>query len=650
VDTPRLLKNRYRLGSVIGRGGMGVVWLATDEVLDRSVAVKEVSFPPGLPDEEQNKLRRRTLREARTTARLNHPNVVGVYDIVEDEDRPWIVMEFVPSRSLAEAVRADGPMTPERTAAIGLQLLAGLRAAHAAGVLHRDVKPSNVLLAEDGRVVLGDFGIATAKGGSTVTSSGVLIGSPSYMAPERARGRDVGPESDLWSLGATLYTAVEGRPPFDRDSAVATLAALVMDDPDAPERAGPLWPLIRGLLQRDPAERPTVDSVASTLREIAEASAEAPSASPDTHEPARRPATGKPRRTRRSGKAGRPTAEKAEQSGRPAAEEAERSAAEAPPAQAPLAPEPSAPAPAAKVAPNIPRPRQAPDESSSLNAPPDDASPDPSAPDATGTAEPGPADPGDPAGRAAPGPSSLSSLSSTGTVRGVGTGASRRVPVALAALAVVLAVVLLGWAATSLFADDPGRRSAHKPATTPSGAASRPSPTASPTTSASAAAPPTSPSVSPTGTTGPLPAGYHWHHDSTHFSIAVPDGWSAEHHGHYLYVEDPHSSRTLIVDQSDTPKSDPLADWREQESARKSGFPGYHRVHLRSVDYPQARKAADWEFTYNGSGGHTHVLNRNILANSKHAYALYWQVPDSKWESSRKIFDVFAATFRPAKG
>jgi hypothetical protein len=219
------------------------------------------------------------------------------------------------------------------------------------------------------------------------------------------------------------------------------------------------------------------------------------------------------------------------------------------------------------------------------------------------------------------------------------------------ALALVLAVVLLGWAASGMFGDDDrDRPSARKPGTVPSGNASSPSPTASPTASATAAPPSASPTVSPTGTTGPLPDGYHWHHDSTHFSIAVPDGWSAEHHGHYLYVEDPHSSRILIVDQTDTPKSDPLADWRQQESARRSSYPGYHRIHLRSVDYPQARKAADWEFTYNGSGGHTHVLNRNILANSKHAYALYWQVPDSKWESSRKIFDVFAATFRPAKG
>jgi serine/threonine protein kinase len=567
VDTPRLLKDRYRLGTVIGRGGMGVVWLATDEVLDRSVAVKEVSFPPGLPHEEQEKLRRRTLREARTTARLNHPNVVGVYDIVEDEDRPWIVMEFVPSRSLGETVRADGPLTPQRTAEIGVQLLGGLRAAHLAGVLHRDVKPSNVLLAENGRVVLGDFGIATAKGGSTVTSSGVLIGSPSYMAPERARGSDVGPESDMWSLGATLYTAVEGRPPFDRDSAVATLAALVMDDPDAPERAGPLWPLIRGLLERDPARRPAPDEIADVLRAIA---------------------------------AGDDPPELAE------------------------------PAVAAEAPPSVPLPRPPLDES-------------PAAPE-----EP-PAEPEEPVEPeegtvSVDEPTASPSLSvTTGTVRTTEGKNPRRVLVASMTVAGILAVVLLGWAATSLVGDDEHTtRPARHAGTTPSGSASRPSTTPSPTQT-----PSTSPPASPT--TPALPSGYHWHHDSTHFSIAVPDGWSASHHGHYLYVEDPKSSRTLIVDQSDTPKSNPLADWKEQESARRSSFPGYHKIRLESVDYPQARKAADWEFTYDGSRGRTHVLNRNILANSKHAYALYWQVPDSRWKASRSIFDAFATTFQPAK-
>jgi hypothetical protein len=208
-------------------------------------------------------------------------------------------------------------------------------------------------------------------------------------------------------------------------------------------------------------------------------------------------------------------------------------------------------------------------------------------------------------------------------------------------------VALLAWATTSLFNDGGAHRRARQAGPAPGRSTPRSSVSAS-----AASSPPASPPVSPTvtSTTFTLPSGYRWHHDSTDFSIAVPDGWSATHHGHYLYVEDPRSSRILIIDQSGTPKSDPLADWKEQEAARRGGYSGYHRVRLESVHYPQARKAADWEFTYNGSSGRTHVLNRNILANKRHAYALYWQVPDSRWNSSRSIFDVFASSFRPATG
>jgi eukaryotic-like serine/threonine-protein kinase len=214
-----------------------------------------------------------------------------------------------------------------------------------------------------------------------------------------------------------------------------------------------------------------------------------------------------------------------------------------------------------------------------------------------------------------------------------------------------IVVALIVWAANGLF-DGSAHRHAREAGPAHGRSTPRPSATAS---SSRAAAPPASPpggsptaSPSASPTTTALPSGYHWHHDRTGFSIAVPNGWSATHHGHYLYVEDPRSSRILIVDQSDTPKSDPLADWKEQEAARRGGFSGYHRIRLESVHYPQARKAADWEFSYNGSSGRTHVLNRNILANKKHAYALYWQVPDSRWKSSRSIFDVFASSFRPA--
>ena len=214
-----LVAGRYRLHAVKGRGGMGVVWLAADELLRRRVAVKEVIWPPQLGQAERDQLRQRALREARTAARLDHPSVIGVFDFVEDDGRPWIIMPLIRYPSLSEVVREHGPLQPRRTARIGLQVVDALQAAHAARVLHRDVKPGNVLLGPEDQVVLTDFGMAIADGCTALTTSGVLIGSPAYMAPERARGEPATPAADLWSLGATLYTAVEGRPPFDREGA-----------------------------------------------------------------------------------------------------------------------------------------------------------------------------------------------------------------------------------------------------------------------------------------------------------------------------------------------------------------------------------------------------------------------------------------------
>src|SRR5512132_3179730 len=265
-----LVAGRYRLRSVLGRGGMGVVWLAGDELLHRDVAVKEILWPPQLDGAEQQTLRQRALREARTAARLNHPNLAGVYDVVEEDGRPWIVMQLVPYRSLSEVVREDGPLPPKRAAQVGLRVLEAIEAAHAVGVLHRDVKPGNVLLGSGDRVVLTDFGMAIADASPTLTTSGVLIGSPSYMAPERARGERATPATDLWSLGATLYAAVEGRPPFGRDGAMAVLTAIVANDPDPPSRAGSLWPVISGLLRKDPDERLDAAETWHLLRRAAE--------------------------------------------------------------------------------------------------------------------------------------------------------------------------------------------------------------------------------------------------------------------------------------------------------------------------------------------------------------------------------------------
>ncbi|MCY1145162.1 protein kinase [Actinoplanes sp. Pm04-4] len=263
-----LVAGRYRLGEPVGSGGMGRVWLARDEMLDRDVAVKEFVPPEWMTDEERARLRDRTLREARSAGRLNHPHVVRIYDVVHFEGLPWIVMEYVPSRSLHQVIHEDGPFSPATTARIGVALLDALRAAHAAGVLHRDVKPHNVLIGDDGRVVLTDFGLATFVDDGSVTGPGLVVGSPQYVSPERARDGTSTPESDLWSLGATLYAAVEGRSPYARENAMSTLMALATEEPDPPSRAGMLGPVLTGLLRREPRERLTAIEVERRLRMI----------------------------------------------------------------------------------------------------------------------------------------------------------------------------------------------------------------------------------------------------------------------------------------------------------------------------------------------------------------------------------------------
>ncbi|CND60551.1 serine/threonine protein kinase [Mycobacterium tuberculosis] len=252
----RLLGNRYRLDSVVGRGGMGTVWRARDVMLDREVAVKEVVFPPGLNDDEIGVLYERTFREARASARLNHSGVVTVHDVVQEAGRPWIVMELVLAPSLQDIIER-GPMDHRRVADIGLQMLGALRHAHEKGILHRDVKPSNVLITDSGRVVLTDFGIAQVEGDATLTQTGLVMGSPAYIPPERAQGERAVPASDLWALGATLYAAVEGRSPYERSDAMSSLQAALTEPVPPARNAGPLAPVLDGLLARQPVHRMT---------------------------------------------------------------------------------------------------------------------------------------------------------------------------------------------------------------------------------------------------------------------------------------------------------------------------------------------------------------------------------------------------------
>jgi len=432
------------------------------------------------------------MREAQMAARLRHPNVVGVYDFVEEYDRPCIVMELVPFRSLRDAVTEDGPVSPVQAARIGLSVLAALRAVHEAGVVHRDVKPANILLAPEDRVVLADFGIAKAADSPALTASGVLLGSPSYLAPERARGGRAGPAADLWALGASLFAAVEGRPPFERDGVLASLTAVVADELDPAPHAGPLRPVIEGLLDKDPATRLGVPAAEQMLLQVV-------------------------------------------------------------------------------------------------------------------------ADAGSPGVR--------------GSSRG---GRARLVP-----LIAIAAVALIATGIAVAFILPPSDQAARRAATAPSSTAP-----ASPAPASPAPASPASDAV---------PAGYYRFTNSTGFSIGVPRGWQVSHDGHHVYIRDPANSGIfLLIDQSDQPRPDPLADWRQQAATRQGTYPGYHLILLKAVRYTQAEKAADWEFTYDRNGVTVRVLNRNILANAQHAYALYWSTPASDWDADYHFFQVFADTFRPA--
>jgi tRNA A-37 threonylcarbamoyl transferase component Bud32 len=268
-----VVDGRYELLDRIGQGAMGTVWRARDLVLTRDVAVKEVRLPALMPDRDRTILRERTLREARVSAKLSHPGVVTVFDVIEADGTPWIVMELVAARSLETVLAEDGPLPPRRAAETGMMLLRALASAHAVGIVHRDVKPGNVLLTPDGRAVLTDFGIAVVDGDPALTQTGMVMGTPGFCAPERIRGEPASPASDLWSLGATLYAAVEGRGPFDgHGSPMAVLASIVHSDPPPARSAGPLGAVIGALLSKDPVRRPDAACANRLLTDAAAAS------------------------------------------------------------------------------------------------------------------------------------------------------------------------------------------------------------------------------------------------------------------------------------------------------------------------------------------------------------------------------------------
>jgi serine/threonine protein kinase len=589
TSSGRLLAGRYRIERPLGTGGMGTVWAARDERLHREVAVKEVVPPAALTAHEREVLEARTLREARAAARIASPHAVTVFDVLDEDDRPWIVMERLSGRTLADVLRERGPLDAPVVARLGLQLLDALTAAHRADVLHRDVKPSNVLVDEDGNAVLSDFGIATLDGDPGLTTTGTLIGSPAFIAPERARGGPATPATDLFSLGATLYTAAEGRAPFERGGQLPTLTAVVTEPVPPPQVSGPLGEALTGLLAKDPEQRLSAEQARTLLQAAARAGSPTAVLAPV---PAAEPA---------------PPAAATHLASGPSPDDARTQRLEVPPAarvdpgrgQVPAAAAVAVPSPAA-------------------SAPHREPTPDPAAP----------AD--DPAQHGTP-----------------------RRGLLAAALAVAALLVVGGGIALTRGGGTDGATGAASPRTSaaPQTSASRPSPRGS--SSAASSAPSTPPSSSPSArsaspekSSAAVPAGYALRRGPGGFAVAVPAGWTSSTKGRVARFTDPQSGQLLLVDQTDSPKADPAADWRAQEQARRSSYPGYSRIRIEPVDY-RGWKAADWEFTYDGSNGPLHVLNRGFVTGPDKAYSLFVLAPQSQWAQAKQAFDVAAASFRP---
>ncbi|RJL31221.1 serine/threonine-protein kinase [Bailinhaonella thermotolerans] len=628
----RVVAGRYRLAEPLGRGGMGVVWRAHDEVLDRVVAVKELLIPPQITDEERSNFNRRTLREARAAGRLNHPGVIVVHDVIEEDGRPWIVMQLVDSRSLGQILKDEGPLPPGKVADIGLQVLGALKAAHDSGVLHRDVKPENVLISEDGRVVLTDFGIATMEEETSLTRTGTLLGTPSYIPPERVRGGAAQRESDLWSLGATLYAAVEGRPPHDRGSPLPTIAAVLNDEPDPPKLAGPLAPVLMGLLRKDPEQRMEFAEAARLLalargdspqRATRPISAPAPtSVLPGAGEEARKRPLLAP--WRRAPEAAAPAAASA----------AAASAAPAPPSPAPEAApgdaKPYGETPAAhRESPTRPSPRG--EEESPARPAPEPARATPPAP----AVRPEKAADEPPARRDTP-PEPVEPPERTGA-------SPLRRGLWVAVPAAVLVAVIAGYLGVKSAQEQPRSNATQPAATSP---AQQPPAGGSPSSQAAQTASP-APTPTPSPKDEGVPEGWRIHKDRT-FSVALPKDWRVwKRSGPQTFFRDPDdTSRYLLIEYTTNVKSDPVKDWKDQEPVARPRFPGYKRIRIDRVDY--MKEAADWEFTFDGRGGRTRVLNRGFVANDTYGFAIYWSAPERTWEEDYHHFETFARTFKAA--
>ncbi|WP_346536550.1 serine/threonine-protein kinase [Micromonospora sp. DPT] len=631
---PQLVADRYRLISPLGQGGMGRVWKARDEVLHRDVAIKELVPPPSLTSDERREMRERSLREARAIARLNHVNVVRIFDVLRTDGDPWIVMEYVASKSLQDTLAEDGPVSPARAVEIGLGVLGALKAAHKAGVMHRDIKPGNVLLGNDGRVVLTDFGLATIPGDPNVTRTGMVLGSPAYIAPERAKDGTAGPEADLWSLGATLYAAVEGKSPYARSSAIATLAALATEPLPPPKNAGPLKPVLQGLLRKDPEQRITAEVAERLLRRAGGKRAKGIS----LLDGVRRPGPNGPREPRKPlVPAPRPAEQSAESPPKPPAPRAEQAAPSAAAAAGVAAtttedetskvPASVDAGPTAKADP--PSPAAAAEPTAKVDRPNKPSSPT--------SVMPAPVSP-------APAPAErLPGAVYDGTKR----GRQKRnllIGALVLALLVGLAVLvpLLGRGE-----DDPEQGGQQAGPTGAAAASSAAVPTSEPAAPAPTSAAPPSPTPSVTPSTDPnaLPAGWTLHKGPT-FSIPLPPGWSARRTSSDTVVFFQRNGvGEMLVQWTNNPEPDAYADWQSKESARKNYVSNYQLLGIKRCDW--YRTCADWEWLETREDTRIHVRNRGFVTASNRGYAIRWEVAEKDWQANLANFDQIVKGFKP---
>ncbi len=583
----RLIADRYALERPIGRGGMGVVWLAHDRLLDREVAIKEVTVPDTVPELERKSLRARAMREARAAARLSHPGAITLFDVLNERGRAFIVMELVKARTLAEIVAKEGPLPPATVARIGLQVASALDAAHRAGIIHRDVKPANVMVAEDGTARLADFGIAQVQGDDPkLTSTGMIVGSPAYMAPEQASGKGSGPETDLWGLGGTMYYAVEGRPPFERDNSIATLTAVVRAAPSPPRRAGALAPLIIALLAKDPADRPSMRQLRMRLARVITAGWETTAAQPAL--PPRVPAV-------------------------PAGVAAPVTDVAAPAPMSTPMPDPAAISPGPGAA--APPPRQTVTTEAEVRK------------------------------RLSTATAQIPALDFSRL--GLGWRWSRRSLAPIAFLVAVLVIVLVAAVArpavdghaNSSSNSSSGTAPRHASAGAGTAAGSKPAAATGPTPSRGAAS----------AQAGPAPASSGWSvfgDPSAGYRIAYPAGWQRQGGGpyHRTVVADG-VGQFFQVESSSPPLGDPMTLWTAAEAVFAKSHPGYHRLRLERGSY-HGIPAAVWEFTQPLGGRTLHKLDVTFASPSGHwGYAVLFTAPDTQWAQSQDLAATFERGF-----